>query len=125
LSDFTERDGLALGNREQGPIVGLGKAALVDIGGQHIDDVCAGVIALVRVHVPAHLVGVVDPEQVIQAVKVHEAVEQHAVELPITVRARLLAPPEPRPVHLVIRPPEYRHMRRAQLLQEPGDDVDL
>jgi hypothetical protein len=57
--------------------------------------------------------------------KVHQPVKQRPVELFVAVLAGLLVPSESIPVHFVIRPPQHRHARVAQLLEKPRDHIHL
>ena len=56
---------------------------------------------------------------------VHEPVEELPVERGRAVLPGAPAPPEPVAVHLMVRPPEDGHVGVLELLEEPGDHVDL
>ena len=95
----------------------------VDIGRQDVHAVVPGIEIGIRESVVVLLdaggVGIPDPEQIVEplACKILESIDPQALE---SLFPRLVAPPEPRPVHLVIGPPKDRNTGITQL-EQVGD----
>ena len=125
------RSHLGQGNRfsfrqlEQVVVIRLLKIIVVNIQRRDVEIVPAGEVIGKRTCVRAGPVHAPNPDQIVQAMIIHQPVEQLAVECRRAATAAATAPPKPFAIHFVVGPPQHRNVRRLKLFEKPGNDIHL